>query len=96
MVGGHWRINGYEGLTVVFQRKIPTGQFSDKEVVTLLQRLAARHLTDNEIVLSSLRRNSSDYVCHLEIQKNTDRRRRPVLRTVGSDYHYIATIVDTE
>ena len=49
-----WRIEIEEGHVPVFRRILP-GNLSENEVATLLQRLACRKLTANEIVGASLR-----------------------------------------
>lgn len=85
-----WKICGYDGAREVFQRAVPEGALSESEVIILLQRLASRHLTDDDVVSSSLRKNADDYAVHLEVQRS--RGGKYVLMTTGSGHHYIATI----
>lgn len=85
----YWKIEGYDSSVQTFEKMLPEGRLSEKEIVVLLQRLVARHLDEEEIVSSSLRRNASGYTTHLE--PHIDRGRRPTI-TVGSDPHYVARI----
>jgi hypothetical protein len=81
----HWKITGYDGTQVTFERLIPG---SEAEIIRVLQRLASRHLNDEEVVLSSLRKNSKGYLSHLEIQRNSG----GALTTTGSGHWYTATV----
>ena len=90
MTQRYWKISGYDGSRTVYERSVPEGALSESEVVTLLQRLAARHLSDDEVFSSSLRKNSHGFTPHLEIGRNTGE--KPALMTTGSGHHYTATI----
>ncbi len=57
----------------------------------LLQRLASRHLTDNEVVSASLRKNADAYANHLEVQRNYGG--KYALMTTGR-VHYYSVIVE--
>lgn len=87
-----WKIRGYDGNRKVFEQTVSAGSLSEPEMTALLKHLASRHLSEDEVVSASLRRNAKDYVGHLEIQRNTGR--KYALMTTGSDRHYIAVIVD--
>ena len=50
-----WKIQGIHSTTVVFKGELPGG-YSNGEITTILQRLACRHLTDEEIISASLRK----------------------------------------
>ena len=45
-----WKIVGYDGTKKFFERVLPLGSLSEGEMTSLLQRLAAQHLTSDEIV----------------------------------------------
>jgi len=81
-----WRVEG-------FQSDKPTG-FSreetamEREIKLLLQRLAARHLTDDEITDATL--GSASY---FEINREKHRGEPTLLSTTGTDHHYLATEV---
>lgn len=50
-----WLIEGWNGTDQILECSIP-GDMSESEVLEILKRLVARHLTSEEIVDSSLRR----------------------------------------
>ena len=50
-----WKIEGYERDKLVFEKKLPGG-YTQGEIKTLLQRLACRDLSPDEIFSSSTRR----------------------------------------
>jgi hypothetical protein len=86
----HWKITGYDGAEPVFEQSLPEGSLSAPEMETLLQRLAARHLTEGEVVAASLRKNSAGYRRDLEISQNHGG--QYCLMTSGSGTHYTAVI----
>jgi|ERR1700722_1004993 len=51
-----WRIEGYERFDKFFETRLP-GHMTEKEIVTIIQRLACKHLSEPEIVTASLRKN---------------------------------------
>ena len=82
-----WQIRGWDGNKLIFERKIPVGMMSEREVRTLLQRLYSRHLTDEEIYRGSLRRNQKEHATFFEIQ--------PILN-IGDSVTYVARATDME
>jgi hypothetical protein len=90
MAGRYWKITGYDGASTVYERSVPESALTEAEVVTLLQRLAARHLSDDEVFLSSLRSDTKGFTPHLQISRNSGG--KPALMTTGSGHHYTATI----
>ena len=87
-----WRIYGYDGNRAVFTRTVPKRSFSEPEMVRLLQRLASRHLTDDEVVSASLRKNADAHATHLEVQRNYDG--KYALMTARSGHYYSAIVED--
>ena len=57
----YWEIRG----PVEFITTMP-GSMHPSEIVRVLQRLAARHLSQEEVVAASLRKNFRGYAPHLE------------------------------
>lgn len=49
-----WSVRGYDGDSVVFDRSISVDEIAESEVKALLQRLAARALSDEEVVAASM------------------------------------------
>jgi hypothetical protein len=89
--GLFWKIVGYHSTKKMFETTLPAGALSEPEMIVLLQRLAATHLTPDEIVSASLRKSSRRYAALLEPQVDS----RPPGRfsvTVGLNPHYVASI----
>jgi len=84
-----WVIVGYDSTKQVYERRLPEGSLSEAEVITMLQRLASRHLTDDEVVSASLRKNASAHRSDFEVLRNGGG--RYALMTTGNP-HYIASI----
>ena len=85
-----WKITGRDGNQPFYERRIPIGSVSEAGMVRLLQHLAARHLDEDEVVESSLRKNAKGYRSHWEIRKNIGG--KPGLMTMTPGHHYTATI----
>ncbi len=88
-----WRIEGYDSCVTVFQKTLPFGKLSEAQMVALLQRLAAKHLSDNEIVAASLRPNASGYaplLDHRVASRATGAARYMI--SIGTNPHYVASI----
>ncbi len=92
MARGRWLIRGYDGVVPTFERGI-SGSLSESEVTALLQRLVARHLTEDEIVDASLRRNFAGYAAHLEPRRSTTGKFAVTIE-VGDHVNYIAAFED--
>jgi len=87
-----WRIYGYDGDRAVFTRTVPRWSLSESEMIRLLQRLASRHLTVDEVVSASLRKNADAYATHLEVQRNYGG--KYAFMTTGSGHYYSAIVSD--
>ncbi len=85
-----WKIVGYDGGRSVYERIIPYGSVFRSTMILILQRLAARHLDDDEVVDSSLRKNAKEYLNHLEVRENTGG--NPAIMTIGTGYYCTASI----
>ena len=84
-----WKIAGYDGTNKIYSGEAP-GILTEEEIATLLQRLAARHLSHEEVISASLRKNLRGYSGLLEC--NIDRAgEKGNMVTAGTDNpHYIA------
>ena len=60
------------------------------QMTCVLERLAARHLTDDEIVDATLGKSGT----HFDINRDKRRGEPRQLSTTGTDYHYVATELD--
>ena len=85
-----WKITGFDSLSKIFECSFPVAYLSASEIVVLLQRLASTHLTKDEIILSSFRKNTIGYRPDLEIAPNLGGKRYGV-NTSGNPY-YIARV----
>ncbi len=86
----YWKIEGFDGVNKTFERLLPKGSLSERQIVVLLQRLSARHLDEDEIVSSSLRRNAPGYRSLLEPQYS--RGEHPAI-SIYAGRDYVARIV---
>jgi hypothetical protein len=83
-----WRIEGFRG-------DRPTGlsfrvTAGENQIRTLLERLCAHHLTEDEVIDATFG-SRNDF----EITKNSGALKYGLM-TVGSDYHYAASIEDSD
>jgi hypothetical protein len=60
-----WKISGWDSTTKVMEATLP-GHMEPPEVIRALERLVSRHLSDNEVIAASLRRNAKGYAPFLE------------------------------
>ena len=87
-----WKITGCDGAETVWEGEVPSGMMTESEMKVLLKRLAAKHLDQDEIVASSLRKNAKGRMNHLDVHENVGG--KPALMTMGTGHHYTARIVD--
>ena len=78
-----WLIEGFQGGHFTGLSQEVTGH--DSRVTLLLERLAARHLTDNEIIEATFGSRKD-----LEIHRDKRLGEPTMLMTTGSDHHYVA------
>ncbi|MBR0695144.1 hypothetical protein [Bradyrhizobium lablabi] len=81
-----WLIEGFQGGDPTGLSLEVTGH--ESRVILLLERLAARHLTDNEIVDATFGARTD-----LEIHRDKRLGEPTMLMTAGSDHHYVARMV---
>jgi len=83
-----WIIRGYDGLCKIYERRLPLGCLSEKEITAMMQRLASRHLTENEIVNASLRKNAKAHAPFLNVRRDNMKSQF----SIGQNPHYIVFI----
>lgn len=81
------RIEGYDGEQLIWSGSVPL-QLGVGGIELLLQRLAASHLDQDDIVAASLKRNNHRYAPHLEVQKGDG------YVSVGGQFHYVARLIE--
>ena len=69
MAKRNWLVRGYRSLEKIYEVELPLGCLSEREMVGLLQRLCCKHLSADEIVAATMRKNSNKYAEHLEPNK---------------------------
>jgi hypothetical protein len=52
---GFWKIEGYRQSEKIFSTRVP-GNLSEERIITIIQRLTCKHLSEDEIVAASLRK----------------------------------------
>ena len=87
----YWRIQGHEGLTLIFERTVKIGQFTDDQMKDLLRALAAKAgLSFNEIVGAYATRRTkiaNDLLAvHRDVHHST--------LMCGSDHVFTASMLD--
>lgn len=80
-----WLIQAYDGLTLVASRFLP-GFIAEKRIEVLLQCLAARDLTMNEVMGSFEKRGRAGF---LEVRREA---RERIILSTGENPHYIASL----
>ena len=79
----YWKIAVYDGTRKIFEKCSSSGLLSEREMTTLLQRLAAADLTPDEIIRASPRRKAKDYAPLLELIKKAVRQPRDLASLPG-------------
>ena len=85
-----WRIEGFDGTELIFEKEIPLHLLSDGQIEEVLRRLVSRHLSENEIVGASLNRKAKR-TSLLDVRRSAQ---PPLLISCGENPHYIARVVD--
>jgi hypothetical protein len=83
-----WKITGYDSATAIYEGEAPS-TLTEDEIATMLQRLAARHLSPGEVVAASLRKNLKGYAPLLECHIDRAGKKGNSVWT-GGNPHYIA------
>jgi hypothetical protein len=82
-----WVIQGYKSTQKTYETELPLGSLTEGEMVVLLQRLACRHLSEDDIVDASVRKSSKRHnPVPLEIDKESTAERFSM--SVGHNPHY--------
>jgi len=86
-----WHICGYDSSTKIFDEVIPVGQITLSSLEELLRALAARGLSDGEIIGGYAKQNTCHSNEFLRVRKETDHLRRRTNYYCGHNPHYAAT-----
>jgi hypothetical protein len=77
-----WTIEAYDGLECIWKGSLPNA-FGEAKVVEVLRLLAARHLTENEILAGAKGKDAS-----LDVWRNHESQ---TITTAGTNPFYVAT-----
>ena len=85
-----WLIQGYKSTQKIYETDLPLASLSESEMIVLLQRLACRHLSEDEIVDASVRKSAKRHnPIPLTIERESTRERFSM--SIGHNpYYYIA------
>ena len=87
----YWNIRGYDGSKLIFERTVDLGQFTENQIMHLLQALVSKAgLSYNEIVGAYAKRGTKIANDHLHVHKEFA---YPTLMC-GSDPHFVASVRD--
>ncbi|OQZ03920.1 MAG: hypothetical protein B6D34_04795 [Candidatus Brocadia sp. UTAMX1] len=87
----YWHIQGYDGLELIFETKVPAGYLSEERVKIVLQTLVARAGLDyDEIVGALVRRKTKGANGLLDVSKNGPYPQY----SCGDNPHFHARVVD--
>lgn len=66
----HWKIQGWDGTTKLFEHRINVGQITDKRMNDLIKVVAAKiSLSEHEIISGYAKKGTKAYSNYLEVQK---------------------------
>ena len=85
-----WRIEGFDGISEIFETNVPLHHLSERQMQEMLRRLASRHLSDREIIDASLNRKGNPSSL-LEVRRTSQ---PPLTMTRGNNPHYAARVVE--
>ncbi|WP_031437254.1 hypothetical protein [Methylobacter tundripaludum] len=88
----YWRIVGYDSTTQIFEKLVPLGTLSQKQMTEALRVLAARAgLTFDEILDCYTKKNAKTYRSLLEVQIESHPK---FSMSCGLNPHFIAFVVE--
>ena len=90
MSKGFWIIEVYDNTKLLSSHRVPLSALNQRQVEDVLRFLSAKHaLTDEEIIGSLARKNSSLRMEHLEVQYYSG---GPFTMSCGSDPYVVARV----
>lgn len=89
----YWKIEGYDGVQKVFEKKLRVWAFSENQIQAALKTLAAKASLDCDEILGAYARKGSKEANTLLVVHRSQA--KPVF-TCGENPHFIATVVDED
>ena len=81
-----WVITGYDGGERIFEHAVADLEIPETEIAAILQRLASRHLSCDEVLLASLPHGRAHAAGSLDITREATGQGRQ-LSTTGNPYY---------
>ena len=89
----YWRIQGWDGSSLLFERKVLFGQITECSMKNLLRTMVAKlSLDEDEIISSYAKKRTKIYFNHLEVNRN---RGGPYGFTCGNN-PYVTAVIEKE
>lgn len=90
MVNQSWLIRGYDGTTLVYEKRVPLTCLTERQVQSLLRTLTAKAgLTNDEIVAAYARRGTKWHNGHLDVRRDCGQ----CMFSCGSNPYFIAVAI---
>ena len=97
-----WKIEIQKGIDTIFTQTVSTGKLTDSKIEQLLECLFMKYvLSDDEIVNSFLRKNSTDYFDYKKVMSlsrenyyGNDKKLRINYMTSNSGYSFFITLIE--
>ena len=86
-----WSVVGYDNDSIVFERRISVDDIAESDVKALLQRLAARELSEDEVVAASMDSSAAGGLSISRLPGDSF----GFTTTVAAGRRYVATLTDT-
>jgi hypothetical protein len=88
----YWRVVGYDSTTRIFEKLVPLGTLTERQMAQALRVLAGRAgLSFEEILDCHLKKNAKGYRTLLEVQVEA---RRKFSMSCGENPYFIASVVE--
>ena len=92
-LGRRWVVKGFDGTTLKTTRALPASSWPEPWIVSLLQRLVCRHLSESDILDAS--RTPRDQFYSSVLKEKRHKGKRAVIE-VGENPHYVASLYEAD
>ncbi len=89
-----YKIMGFDSTTLIYERTLPLHFLSEHQMEQLLIRLAARHLSPDEIVQASFKKNIKGRRNDFDFRLTASDRYG--VATIGNPYYMVCTVPDDQ
>jgi hypothetical protein len=92
-LGRRWVVEGFDGLTKTTKHVLPASSWPEPWIISLLQRLVCRHLSEGDILDAS--RLPRDQFCSSILKEKRHKGKRTIIG-VGENPHYVASLYEAD